>query len=150
MHFRFLPLLALVSILFFASSCSTGQTAVPVATAAPLTISNLAGLWESEYGFFFFFDAQDNTFTGSRDEQAARDKLGIMGTFELTGDQLSLVENEDSDSCPGQEGLFEAALTRDDKLRLTLVEDPCIYRVEGVFQGGQGGHRLLQFDRVKD
>jgi hypothetical protein len=48
------------------------------------------------------------------------------------------------------EGRFEAAMPGDDKLHLTIIEDDCIYRAEGLFRIGQGGYPSLKFQRVSD
>lgn len=149
MHKTILPLLVVIFIQFH-SGCMSGETAVPAAINELPTTADLAGKWKSEHGFYIIFDDESGTFSGSNDEQAAAAELGILGTFALVGDQLSLVEHDDSDSCPGVVGQFEAVITADDKLRLSIIEDPCIYRVEGLFQGGQGGYRLLEFRRIKD
>ena len=145
----FLPLAAIIFI-YLLSACAIGSMTDSRPTPPPPTTADLAGKWESEYGFFIIFDGEEGVFSGSNDEGAADDRLGILGTFALDGNELRLVENDDSESCPGTEGLFETAVTHDGKLRLTLVEDNCIYRVEGLFQGGQGGHRLLEFKRIKE
>jgi len=144
-----LPLLALIFIPLL-SSCTNSSTAESTVSASPPTTAALAGKWKSERGFFILFDEQNGTFSGSNHEDAADAGLGILGTFSLADDQLRLVENDDSASCPGVEGIFDIAMSNDGKLRLTIVEDACIYRVEGLFQGGQGGYRLLEFQRVRE
>ena len=143
-------LLALLFMTYFLSGCLPSATAVPTSTPVPLTTAALNGTWKSEYGFYVVFDAENGRFSGSNDEQAAAARLGILGNFALQDDQLSLVEDNDSDSCPGLEGQFAALLSNKDTLRLTIIDDPCVYRVEGLFQGGQGGHRLLEFRRIKE
>jgi len=151
-----LPLLALILIQVL-SSCTTGAVPASSPTAVPPTTADITGKWESEHGFFIIFDDQNGSFSGSNVEEAADAELGILGTFSLTDNRLSLVENDDSESCPSVEGLFEAAIegpqtsaTRGDKLHLTIIEDDCIYRVEGLFQIGQGGNPSLKFQRVKE
>jgi hypothetical protein len=143
-------LLAAIFLSFFLSGCLPQGTAVPTSTPVPLSTAALDGTWKSEYGFYFLFDAENGRFSGSNDEQAANAGLGIPGSFTLYGDQLSLVEDSASDSCPDLEGRFTAELINQDTLRLTIIDDPCIYRVEGLFQGGQGGYRLLEFQRMKE
>ncbi len=150
MYRTFWSLLALTLMIFFLGSCTPSATAMPTSTPVLLTKDALNGTWKSEYGFFFVFDAENGRFSGSNNEQAAAAGLGIPGTFDLHGDQLSLVEDNDSDACPGLEGLFAAVLTNKDTLRLTIIEDPCVYRIEGLFQGGRGGHRLLEFRRIRE
>lgn len=131
------------------ASCSTDVTAVSPARSSPPTTAELDGKWKSEYGFYIVFNEQEGAFSASSVEDAADAGLGILGTFSLSDDELRLIENDDSESCPGVEGLYDARLTRDGQLRLTIIEDDCIYRVEGMFKGGKGGYRLLQFRRAK-
>jgi hypothetical protein len=151
-----LTLLAIILIQLL-SSCTTNVDPNSSPTVVPPTAADIAGKWESEHGFFIIFDDQsrgfrhfDGTFSGSYVEEAADSELGILGAFSLADNHLRLVENDDSESCPGVEGLFEAAMPGDDKLHLTIIEDDCIYRVEGLFRIGQGGYPLLKFQRLQE
>jgi hypothetical protein len=139
-YFALIPLVALLLL----SACALPQAAV---TPVPATLEELDGLWRSDNGFYILFDTAGATFSASFDQFAAEQQLGILGTFRLQEDRLILVEDMESESCPGLEGQFKAELFANELLLLTIIDDPCLYRVEGVFQGGQGDDRSLAFRR---
>lgn len=140
-------LLSALFLLLFLTGCAAGGTAVSAPDTYQPTPADIGGKWKSERAFYIIFDEQSGTFSASNNEDAAEAKQGILGSFMLENGRLSLIEDAASESCPGVEGLFEAVMTAEGRLRLSIIKDGCLYRVEGMFQGGQGGYRLLEFQR---
>ncbi|MDX1413744.1 MAG: hypothetical protein R3293_06105 [Candidatus Promineifilaceae bacterium] len=144
---KFLSPLILTLVLFLLTvSCQNdGRVDEPI---VPVSVTDIAGTWKSSNNFYLIFDVDDKSFSFADTAEAAKAKNGPHGNFTLTDNELHLTESENSLVCPNLEAVFQIEITRLGNLRLTIVEDPCIYRVEGVFQGGQGGNRFLDFRPV--
>ena len=74
----FLPLAAIIFI-YLLSACAIGSMTDSRPTPPPPTTADLAGKWESEYGFFIIFDGEEGVFSGSNDEGAADDGTPFLG-----------------------------------------------------------------------
>ena len=142
-----LAILLLTLIPSFLVSCQNWEINDKPRTAP--TLSEIVGTWKSTNSFYLILDDQDRSFSFADSTEAAKSKIGPHGRFLLIGSELLLQESTDSEICPDLEGRFQAEIVREGNMRLTIIDDPCIYRVEGLFEGGQGGNRFLEFRRLK-
>lgn len=140
-----------ISLLFFAAGFLTGCVGIQtkITPAAPPSPKEIVGTWKSRNNFYLIFDDADGSFSFADSAKSAEAKAGPHGSFTLVDSELHLLESADSEVCPGIEARFQAEIVRDGNLRLTIIDDPCIYRVEGVFQGGQGGNVFIEFRRIQ-
>ncbi len=146
-----IKLISILFVLFNTSATLAGCVSSPTMATPfiPPSLNEIVGTWKSRNNFYLILDDADKSFSFADSAQAAEEKLGPYGSFTLNGSELHLLESSDSEICPDIKARFQAEIVRNGNLRLTIIDDPCIYRVEGVFQGGAGGNRFLEFRRVQ-
>ena len=122
--------------LLLLSGCATlspSSTATPALTATPLplptiTPENIIGTWEIPPACFLRLN-QDGTFQYAGGTIAnLDDQPWQSGSFELDGEQLSLITSDDSLLCAGERWDVEAQLTEESWLVFITLEDSCDVR----------------------
>jgi hypothetical protein len=87
---------------------------------------DLSGVWLTPDNSNPLSFNEDDTWTFAEKEDP--EYIRGFGPFTFDGELLTLFTDPDSKRCSQQTGTYEAAITPEGNLELTVVEDPCVAR----------------------